>query len=175
MSVFSCKREINGHKGLMFPCGKNLLAPSVDRACALYFATVPIFHIYAVTLSPSIPLSVNLSPLTRHFLTCFVEMPWTPSWIKSFRGDFQSGDVGDEQGGLACCSPWDHKESDNSATELTDARLALAVKNPPANAGDVRDTGSIPGSGRSPRGGQPTPVFVPGKSHLQRSLEGYSP
>ena len=24
------------------------------------------------------------------------------------------------------------------------------VKNPPANAGDVRDAGSIPGSGRSP-------------------------
>ena len=28
--------------------------------------------------------------------------------------------------------------------------MALLVKNPPANAGDVRDAGSIPGSGRSP-------------------------
>ena len=27
------------------------------------------------------------------------------------------------------------------------------VKNPPANAGDIRDKGSIPGSGRSPGGG----------------------
>ena len=27
------------------------------------------------------------------------------------------------------------------------------VKNPPANPGDIRDTGSIPGSGRSPGGG----------------------
>ena len=27
------------------------------------------------------------------------------------------------------------------------------VKNPPANAGDVRDMGMIPGSGRSPGGG----------------------
>ena len=27
------------------------------------------------------------------------------------------------------------------------------VKNPPAKAGDVRDTGLIPGSGRSPGGG----------------------
>ena len=27
------------------------------------------------------------------------------------------------------------------------------VNNPPVNAGDARDTGSIPGSGRSPRGG----------------------
>ena len=28
--------------------------------------------------------------------------------------------------------------------------MALVVKNPPANAGDVRDTGLIPGLGRSP-------------------------
>ena len=28
--------------------------------------------------------------------------------------------------------------------------MALGVKNPPANAGDARDSGSIPGSGRSP-------------------------
>ena len=33
----------------------------------------------------------------------------------------------------------------------------------------------ISGSGRSPGGWQPTPVFWPGKSHGQRSLEGYSP
>ena len=29
------------------------------------------------------------------------------------------------------------------------------VKNPPANAGDSRDTGSIPGLGRSPGAGNP--------------------
>ena len=28
--------------------------------------------------------------------------------------------------------------------------MALVVKNPPANAGDIRDGGSIPGSGRFP-------------------------
>ena len=27
--------------------------------------------------------------------------------------------------------------------------MMLVVKNPPANAGDTKDTGSIPGSGRS--------------------------
>ena len=32
------------------------------------------------------------------------------------------------------------------------------VKNPPANAGDARDTGSIPGSGRSPGVGNGTPL-----------------
>ena len=31
--------------------------------------------------------------------------------------------------------------------------MALVVKNAPANAGDVRDVGSIPGWGRSPGGG----------------------
>ena len=40
--------------------------------------------------------------------------------------------------------------------------MALVVKNLPANAGDVRDAGLIPGSRRSPGGGQGnTPVFLP--------------
>ena len=32
------------------------------------------------------------------------------------------------------------------------------VKNPPASAGDVRDTSSIPGSGRSPGGRHGSPL-----------------
>ena len=32
------------------------------------------------------------------------------------------------------------------------------VKNPPASAGDARDVGSIPGSGRSPGGGHCNPL-----------------
>ena len=46
------------------------------------------------------------------------------------------------------------------------------VKNPPANAGDVRDVSSVSGLERSTGGGhgQPTPVFLPGESHRQRSL-----
>ena len=56
------------------------------------------------------------------------------------------------------------------------SQVALVVENPPANEGDVRDTGLIPGLGRCPGGehGNPTPVFLPGESHGQRSLEGYS-
>ena len=46
----------------------------------------------------------------------------------------------------------------------------------PANAGEVRDAGLIPGSGRSWRKAwQPTPVFLPGESHGERSLAGYGP
>ena len=53
----------------------------------------------------------------------------------------------------------------------------LVVKNLPANAGDIRDAGLIPGWGRSPGegNGKATPVFLPGESHGQRSLVGYSP
>jgi len=57
------------------------------------------------------------------------------------------------------------------------------VKNLPVSAGDM---GLIPGLGRSPGEGNGNPssvffffffssVFLPGKSHGQRSLVGYSP
>ena len=36
--------------------------------------------------------------------------------------------------------------------------MTLVVKNPSANAGDVRDTHSIPGSGRSPGVGHGNPL-----------------
>ena len=51
------------------------------------------------------------------------------------------------------------------------------VKNLPADAEDKRDEGLIPWLGRFPGEGhgQPTAVFLPGESHRQRSLAGYSP
>jgi len=50
------------------------------------------------------------------------------------------------------------------------------IKNSPANAGDMR-CAFEPRIGKIPwrRAWQPTPVFLPGKSHGQRSLVGYSP
>ena len=38
------------------------------------------------------------------------------------------------------------------------ASKMLAVKNPPASAGDVKNASSIPGSGRSPGGGHGNPL-----------------
>ena len=51
------------------------------------------------------------------------------------------------------------------------------VKNLPAKAGDTRDVGSIPGSGRySGEGnGNPLQCSCLEKFHRQRSLVGYSP
>ena len=36
--------------------------------------------------------------------------------------------------------------------------MKLVVKNLPANAGDIRDMGLIPGSGRAPEGGNGNPL-----------------
>ena len=57
------------------------------------------------------------------------------------------------------------------------SQVALVVKNLFDNAGDVRDMGSIPGLERCPGGGhgQPTPIFLPGESHGQRSLVDHGP
>ena len=38
------------------------------------------------------------------------------------------------------------------------SQVALVVKNPPPNAGDIRDVGSIPVSRKSPREGNGTPL-----------------
>ena len=38
------------------------------------------------------------------------------------------------------------------------SQVVLVVKNLPANAGDIRDVGSIPGWGRSPGGGHGNPL-----------------
>ena len=38
------------------------------------------------------------------------------------------------------------------------AKRQLVVKNLPVNAGDIRDSGSIPGLGRSPGGGNGNPL-----------------
>jgi len=55
--------------------------------------------------------------------------------------------------------------------------MALVVKNPPANAGDIKKHRLNPGVRKIPyrRAWQPTPVFLPGEFHGQRGLMGYSP
>ena len=56
------------------------------------------------------------------------------------------------------------------------SHVAIVIKNLPANAGDVRDMGSIPRSGRSPGGGYGNPLQYSclENPHGQRSLVGYS-
>ena len=83
-----------------------------------------------------------------------------------------------------CHCDWSHSEIYLITAQVIEGFLyttgfpgGAVVKKPPANAGNGGDKGSIPGSGRSPwrKKWQPTPIFLPGKSHGQRSLVGYSP
>ena len=57
------------------------------------------------------------------------------------------------------------------------SQVALMIKNPPANAGDIRDMGLIPGSGRSPGGGHGNPLQYSSleNPHGQMRLAGHSP
>ena len=52
------------------------------------------------------------------------------------------------------------------------SQMLLVVKNLPGNAGDTGDMGLIPGSGRSPGGGNGNPLQY---SCLQNPMVGYSP
>ena len=54
-----------------------------------------------------------------------------------------------------------------------DSQAGLVVKNLPANAGDIRNTGWIPGWENPLEEHMAThPVFLPGESHGERSLAG---
>ena len=47
--------------------------------------------------------------------------------------------------------------------------VVLVIKNPPSNAGDIRDMGLIPGTGRSPGEGNGNPVQY---SYLENLMKG---
>jgi len=55
------------------------------------------------------------------------------------------------------------------------SQVALVVRNKPASARDIRNTSSVPRSGKIPwrRPWQPTPAFLAGESHGQKSLVGW--
>ena len=84
------------------------------------------------------------------------EMVRWHNWLNGLGFGWSLG-LGDGQGGLVCCGSWGHKESDTTErlnwTELnwTDWHHWWRKK------------------------WRPTPVFLPGESHGQRSLVGYSP
>ena len=54
-----------------------------------------------------------------------------------------------------------HDRASNTIEQLTlfwASQVVLVVKNPPASSGDIRKTGLIPGTGRSPGGGHGNPL-----------------
>ena len=80
-------------------------------------------------------------------------------------------------GAPVCAMPLIKDRIQGKHVTLVGFPVMLMVKNLPANAGDIKKCGSIPGSGRSPGGGQGNPLQyscleIP---HGQRILAGYSP
>ena len=61
---------------------------------------------------------------------------------------------------MARYSPWTHKELDKLSTYFLEKGFpdGSVVKNPPANAGEARDMGSISGMGISLREGNDNPL-----------------
>ena len=90
----------------------------------------------------------------------------------------QAPGVGDGDGSLACCSPWGHKESDK--TEWLNWTEHWGLPRWRIGKESTRQRRSFsfnPWVWKSPwkRKWQTTPVFLPGKSHGQRSLVGNGP
>ena len=67
-------------------------------------------------------------------------------------------------------------EINKASCRMRASQVELVVKNLPASAGDIRDTGLISRLGRSPGEGNGNPllIFLLGDSHEQRRLAGYS-
>ena len=98
------------------------------------------------------------------------QLPTPVFWPEQFHG----------QRVLAGYTPWGLKESNTTeqiSLSVFTSWEAVVVKNPSENAGDIKDMGLIPGFRQSPGegNGYPLPVFLPGESHGQRKLAGYSP
>ena len=63
--------------------------------------------------------------------------------------------------GLNVClkpTPSNKFNIETQCTWIWGSQVVLVVKNLPANAGDIREAGSIPALGRSPGGGQGNPL-----------------
>ena len=70
-----------------------------------------------------------------------------------------------------------HSSFSHLSTEGWAPQVALVVKNLPASAGETLEKW-VPSLGwEDPleEGMQPTPIFLPGETHEQKSLVGYSP
>ena len=68
----------------------------------------------------------------------------------------------------AMCQTENPKHIPQGYVTLQASQIALVVKKLPASAADIRDAGSIPGSGRSPEGGHGNPLHY---SYLENPMD----
>ena len=88
----------------------------------------------------------------------------------------QAPRVGDGQGCLGCCSPWDRIGSDTTERLNNSNRSSASDKEPACQCRRLKRLGFNPWVRKIPWKWRwlSTPVFLPGGSHGQRSLVGYS-
>ena len=97
---------------------------------------------------------VHNGSFIRYMLTFLFQIyiPWILSgFVGSEKGRlfYNSATIQNSECILSCTLPPQKRAS----------QLALVVKNQPANAGDIRDAGTIPGLGRFPGGGHGKPLY----------------
>ena len=63
---------------------------------------------------------------------------------------------------VLCMQPFPHLIANSTLILFWASQVALVVKNPSANEGDIRDVGSIPGLRRSPGEGKDYPLQYSG-------------
>ena len=134
-----------------------------------FFLVLPVYCYQSISFYP--PHTCVLSHVTQ----------WTAACLAPLSMDFSRQEY---WSGLAFSSPCLGLFNPSRVHPLLiwASQVALMVKNPSANAGDIRDAGSIPGLGRSPGEGNGREncldnslQFLPGEFHGQRSLVGCSP
>ena len=80
----------------------------------------------------------------------------------------QRGSESEEAGKTQASGPQRDGQKHQAEEQPRASQVALVVKNPPVNVGDVRDTGSMPGLWRSPREGNGNPLQY---SCLENAME----
>ena len=102
-------------------------------------------------------LPINIQDWFPLGLTCLISLQ-----SKGLSRVFSNSTVQKHQFFSAQLSLW-------SSSHIHTSQVVLVVKNPPDNAGDIRDMGSIPGSGRSPGEGNGNPFQY---YCLENSMDG---
>ena len=101
------------------------------------------------------------------YIPDLIQIYWSPQWTMRSQRMFKKALKGGNLCIVACPHSTLYRLSNKYSAHKTQvparslfmnlgqggaSQVALVVKNPPANAGDIRDTSSIPGWGRSPGG-----------------------
>ena len=108
----------------------------------------------------TVPWGINAETYRKHWAPCLAHSRFPEFWLPLYLNP-----SGVSEGGKACGeSPISASvkqplgDTEGPIVTLTCLGLVLVVKSPPANAGDIRDMGSIPVLGRTPGEGNGNPL-----------------